>query len=297
MTETRVASTFDISTLHSPETDERVRRLTPSIDQKLLGLFSSRSVVGSIAEERDSYRGATVFLFRGIQLRDYERGASSLLTQSELHRYAAGRRVVETRRRLTTRALLRILLGCVVRTHPTQVRLQYLRAGKPTLPASAVRFNVSHSHECCLIALSQGAAVGVDIEYHRPLPNIESISRYVMSDVERHTLQSLPDTRRCAYFYDLWTAKEASLKCIGIGLGGGMRGISIASYEQKPIRLSIHDQHHRYAHLQCHPLCGPSGYSSALVIALSATTEPLTSQTTNDPTVLAYRRAAGTYVR
>lgn len=77
--------------------------------------------------------------------------------------------------------------------------------GKPFFPAHPdVCFNLSHSHGAVVCALHD-KPVGVDIEKLRPAP--------------RRLADGLDD----ASFFRLWTAKEASIKRMGLGVGSLLR--------------------------------------------------------------------------
>lgn len=76
------------------------------------------------------------------------------------------------RRRFTvTRGGLRRILSLYVGMEPKQLRFCYSAYGKPALvsTSSTVRlcFNVSHSHELALYAVTYDRAIGIDIEHPR----------------------------------------------------------------------------------------------------------------------------------
>lgn len=115
---------------------------------------------------------------------------------------------------VSTRARLREVLASFTGQAPSTIEFEYGTTGKPRIAnGSMVRFNVSHSHSVCLIAVARGREIGVDIEYQqRPMPHI---NREVFSpnEAERILASSDPLTS----FYDHWTLKEAALKAAGVG--------------------------------------------------------------------------------
>lgn len=123
-------------------------------------------------------------------------GLEDLLCAAELARAA---QIVHARRRAEwtrSRGLLRALLARHVGADPRELRFVLGAHGKPALDprcsASDLRFNLSHSGNLALVAVSSGREVGVDIERAR----------------ERHT----------AEFLHAWVAREAAVKCDGGGL-------------------------------------------------------------------------------
>ncbi len=137
---------------------------------------------------------------------------------SDLHRarYIVGR--------ATLRRVLADRLGC----SPAAIRLSYGRNGKPVLEGGRghVEFNLAHSGGEAVIALADGAAVGVDIELHRPISDVESLARLVFSDVERRKLKLAPDP--VSAFLNGWTRKEAYVKALGMGLTAPLREITVS---------------------------------------------------------------------
>ncbi|HLJ80654.1 MAG TPA: 4'-phosphopantetheinyl transferase superfamily protein, partial [Ktedonobacterales bacterium] len=113
--------------------------------------------------------------------------------------------------------------------------------GKPYLASSTVRlplqFNVSHSEECALIALAHDLELGVDIEYMRPLDDMDAIARTVFSPHERATLAALDGPRRHEAFYACWARKEAYIKAIGRGLSFPLDNFDVALPPDEPPRL------------------------------------------------------------
>ena len=69
---------------------------------------------------------------------------------------------------LVSRGILRILLAQYLNLSPKLIKFKYNKYGKPYLGMSKrrmVQFNLSHSNEYCLIAISKFSEIGVDIEW------------------------------------------------------------------------------------------------------------------------------------
>lgn len=120
------------------------------------------------------------------------------------------------------RAVLRKILAQWLSIDPMDIRLTPNAWGKLFLRTRAreksPQFNLSHSGDAIAIATSSSTEIGIDIELHRRLPEIDSMARMVMHGQELEVWQTLSLTDRPGWFFNLWAIKEAILKCIGCGL-------------------------------------------------------------------------------
>lgn len=135
------------------------------------------------------------------------------------------------RRFIAARGILRQLLGDYLVIAPSQVQFCYSDRGKPFLhqsEADSLNFNVSHSEEYALYGFAFDRAIGVDIEYLRPMPDAESIAKRFFAPAELNHIQNAPPQDRHRIFFQLWTAKEAYLKAIGTGLTNMLDSVEIA---------------------------------------------------------------------
>jgi 4'-phosphopantetheinyl transferase len=81
-----------------------------------------------------------------------------------------------------------------------------------------VQFNLSHSGCWGVIALRVGAAVGIDVEQVDAPRNIPQLVDFAFTAEEKLQWQAFLPARQRRGFYRLWTAREARLKCAGVGL-------------------------------------------------------------------------------
>ena len=128
---------------------------------------------------------------------------------------------VDRRRGIIGRAYLRLLLGQILDMPVNELQFEYDKFGKPGLipgQRRALQFNVSHSGELILIAITTGRAVGVDVEEIRTDLDPNGIAAQFFSPSEREILASLPRPARYRAFFECWTRKEAYLKAKGVGL-------------------------------------------------------------------------------
>jgi 4'-phosphopantetheinyl transferase len=128
---------------------------------------------------------------------------------------------VDRRRGIIGRGYLRLLLGQILDLPANELQFEYDEFGKPALiqgQRRALQFNVSHSGELILIAITTGRAVGVDVEQIRTDLDPDTIAARFFSASEREVLASLPRPARYRAFFACWTRKEAYLKAKGVGL-------------------------------------------------------------------------------
>jgi len=132
------------------------------------------------------------------------------------------------RRRVVAHAVLRRLLGERLRLAPARVRLTRQRWGKPVLDTrgageadTPIHFSLSYSGDAALLALSS-APVGVDVERVIP-PDAAQVARHVYAEPECERLHGAPAGQADQTFLDIWTAKEAVLKWLGLGFRGEPR--------------------------------------------------------------------------
>ena len=144
------------------------------------------------------------------------------LTSKESQR-AARYRIDEKRTEFAvTRGSLRRLLASLTGIEPERVPLEFGLHGKPSLKHDSIRFNVSHSHDAALIAITLDSEIGVDIEQVRPRVSYMRLAERFFSPVERDELLQLPKDDQQFGFFACWTRKEALLKADGSGIARGL---------------------------------------------------------------------------
>ena len=149
------------------------------------------------------------------------------LAPDELDRAARFHFERDRNRFIAGRGILREILGWRLEIRPSQLHFDYSQRGKPMLKDSSERpplhFNLGHSGDLILIAVTRRCSVGIDIEWVRPIPKLENIALRYFSTREVADLTAMPKDQQLRTFYRLWTRKEASLKATGEGLFGSTR--------------------------------------------------------------------------
>jgi 4'-phosphopantetheinyl transferase len=133
----------------------------------------------------------------------------------------------DRRRFVICRGTLRVILGRLLEIPPARVRFRPGPGGKPELAPGGeaeglpvLRFNVTHSDELALIAVSLGRELGVDLERIRTISEAERIVESYFTPAELAQFRGIPGPEHARAFLRGWTRKEAVLKAQGVGLAG-----------------------------------------------------------------------------
>jgi 4'-phosphopantetheinyl transferase len=146
------------------------------------------------------------------------------LSTSEL---ARARRFVSERHRnryLAAHCALRDVLSRQVDVFPELLSFTVGINGKPRLaiyghgPHHQTYFNLSHSADLVLVAISQKVDVGVDIEVRNQLTHLSQLITTNLTAQEQSETARLPPENHQTAFLRVWTRKEACLKAVGCGL-------------------------------------------------------------------------------
>src|SRR5215218_2785116 len=140
------------------------------------------------------------------------------LSADEVARAGRFRFERDRKRFITARGMLRQLLGCYLREDPHKLQFDYTPYGKPILASTSnyhhLSFNLSHSGEFALYAVTRGRSIGVDIERIRNDIAVEQIAQRFFSPGEISAIERIHKNRH-EVFFQYWTRKEAFLKAIG----------------------------------------------------------------------------------
>jgi len=126
------------------------------------------------------------------------------------------------RRFIAGRGFLRSILGRYLNQDAASLEFSYGPQGKPALVSDGIHdrlyFNVSHSHEIALYAISGNRQVGVDVEYLRAEQDVDGIAQRYFYPNECKVIHSLSAEKKREAFFRAWTVKEAYAKATGEGL-------------------------------------------------------------------------------
>jgi 4'-phosphopantetheinyl transferase len=138
------------------------------------------------------------------------------------------------------RGVLRTILGRYLEREPAEIRFGYGARSKPFLAdgASDIQFNLTHSDELALLAVTRLSSPGIDVERLRGVRDIEGIAARFFSASESDGLMALPDEQKTKAFFNLWTRKEAWLKATGEGISDSLNQVEVTFLAGEAARLT-----------------------------------------------------------
>ena len=132
---------------------------------------------------------------------------------------------------------MRQILSCYV--GPILPAIKKSAYGKPYLAESDLEFNLSHSGDYALLAITRGQAVGVDIEHMcRKTKDFLAIAKRFFTAEECSAIQFADDPH--AAFFRCWVRKEAFIKATGLGLSFGLSNV-VVSVDVKAQLINVND--------------------------------------------------------
>ena len=171
---------------------------------------------------------------------------------------------------VAARAFLRRTLAQYLSVSPRELAFVYGPFGKPGLSArwagERLEFNLSHSGDLAILAITRGPAVGVDVEQILHVRDLQSIAARFFSAHEIAALNAVPPETRDFAFYRCWTRKEAFLKALGSGLAHPLDSFDVSLDETSPRVLSIRDGSESPSDWTLHHLCPRPGYVGTLAV-------------------------------
>ena len=176
----------------------------------------------------------------------------------------------DRRRFIAGRGLLRTILSRYLGAAPGQLQLCYGPRGKPALATpggSRLRFNLSHSHDLALLAVTRYREIGVDLEYVRPSAAGDQIAARYFSLKEQEQLQGLPAHEKLMGFWNCWTRKEAFIKACGDGLFRSLDQFDVSLAPGAPAQLLfVRGDPSATDRWSLHALPAPRGYVAAIAV-------------------------------
>lgn len=187
------------------------------------------ALAGCIVRRFDS-PAATVFECRQAALLDDWPAYWAVLDDGE--RARAERFVVDQvkRRFVLSHAALRLILARRLGGDWRDIRYDTVANGKPCLAGSAAgrpEFNMSHSGDLMVVALSDDHPVGVDVEAWRPIDRVRGLAETILAARELAAFDGLSPEEASRVLLRLWTFKEALVKALGLGLSVEPRSIAL----------------------------------------------------------------------
>jgi len=140
-------------------------------------------------------------------------------------------------RYISRHAALRLLIARYLQASPASLLFVPETNGRPILanPAGRLHFNLSHSGDVALVAVSCIAPVGVDVEEVRNITDFAEIARHHFALTEVEDIFRLAVEKRLFAFFVTWTRKEAVVKALGAGLSFPLDAFSTGRPDGSPL--------------------------------------------------------------
>jgi 4'-phosphopantetheinyl transferase len=169
------------------------------------------------------------------------------------------------------RGALRAILAPYLRANAAKLRFVYSANGKPALAeefaGDGIHFNLAHSEEMVLVAVTRMGAVGVDVEGVRPVKDVEELVARFFSQRESEAFRKVSDDQKPAAFFNLWTRKEALLKATGEGITRSLSLVEVSFLPGEPARLlAISGDAAKAAEWSLRELAPAAGFTGAIAI-------------------------------
>lgn len=178
----------------------------------------------------------------------------------------------DRRRFIASQGHLRMLLARYLYIVPEYIEFHHGTRGKPVLKETGtarttLKFNLSHSHELALYAITRNREVGIDIEHIRPVSDAAQIVKRFFSPQEQRIFCSLPPEQHIKAFFNCWTRKEALIKAKGEGLYHPLDQFSVSFAPGEPARLlHVENDPQETARWSLQELTPAPGYVAALAV-------------------------------
>jgi 4'-phosphopantetheinyl transferase len=179
------------------------------------------------------------------------------------------------------RGTLRAILAQSLSANASRLRFNYLENGKPVLADefanSGIHFNLAHTEDLALVAVTRIGLLGVDVECVRPIKNVDELVARFFSPRENQLFQKVSEAEKPAAFFNLWTRKEALLKATGEGITRSLSLVEVSFLPGKPARLlAISGDERRAAEWNLREMVPAVGYTAA--VAVKAETSNIQSE-------------------
>jgi 4'-phosphopantetheinyl transferase len=168
-----------------------------------------------------------------------------LLSREERARSAQFAFEHDRRRFIQAHGRVRQILCEYAKTGAATLSFARNRNGKPSLVSTAngpaLQFSVSHSNDCCMVAVRLDQPIGIDVERLRDLPRAIDIAQTYFAPAERRALNDLRGTAQRDAFFALWTHKEATVKALGVSLAANLARVEFDLDQVGGPRLAVWD--------------------------------------------------------
>lgn len=157
--------------------------------------------------------------------------ARGVLADDEVAHLSRLVRPASRRQFRASRTLLRQALSRYADRAPGEWRFEREPLGRPRIvdAPDGLDFNVAHTQDLVVVAISRHRRVGVDVERTPATADLHTVRAKILTDRELRELDALPRTEALSRLLRTWVLKEAYTKALGVGLqrGFGTFGVEL----------------------------------------------------------------------
>ncbi len=170
---------------------------------------------------------------------------SALLSAEELARAQRFKFDIHREQFIISHGFKRSVLANYLNIEAASIQYQLGDKGKPSLLEAgydrrALQFNLTHTEDITLLAVTCDREVGVDIEYMDRKTDWQAIGQRFFTAPEQQALFSLTKEKQRSAFFQLWTRKEAYMKVLGSGLSLPPTAFTLTVFPQLPALIQHH---------------------------------------------------------
>jgi 4'-phosphopantetheinyl transferase len=191
-----------------------------------------------------------------------------ILSDDELARSGKFHFEKDRKKFILTRGTLRKLLGSYLGKNPQQIRFNYTSFGKPFLAVDSennnLSFNLSHSGEVVLYAITQNQKIGIDVEQVGDHTDVMAIAKKFFSPGEIGEMEKANEKNRTQLFFRYWTRKEAFVKALGKGVSFPMERLDVSLLNKFSPIIKLTAENNESACLNVQDLFSGDGYVAAI---------------------------------
>ncbi|MCU7800016.1 MAG: 4'-phosphopantetheinyl transferase superfamily protein [gamma proteobacterium symbiont of Lucinoma myriamae] len=187
-----------------------------------------------------------VWLCQLTQHQEQEKNYFLLLSDEEKARAERFKFAIHRSRFIASHGFVRTVLANYLKIEADAIEFKKGEQGKPYLAETDLsehynlQFNLSHTEDVALLAITQGVEVGIDIECSERKTDWQGIVQRFFTEYEQKVLFALPEYQQKAAFFELWTRKEAYMKVLGTGLSLAPTKFSLTVPPEKPALIKHH---------------------------------------------------------
>ncbi len=168
----------------------------------------------------------------------------SLLSEQEKNRASRYKFKLHQERFIISHGFTRSVLAYYLNLDAKDIEFSQTEYGKPSVffpQHKNLKFNLSHTEDMSILAVTKSNEVGIDIEFSQRKTDWKAISQRFFTAEEQLALSELnTEVKQKQAFYELWTRKEAYMKVLGTGLSLPPTGFTLSVPPVPPSILKHH---------------------------------------------------------